>query len=337
MIDLRSDTVTRPSAAMRKAIAEAEVGDDVLGDDPTVARLEQMAAELLGKEAALFFPTGTMANETALCVLTRPGTEVIVEANAHFFDWEAGGPAALAGVQLRPLPTPDGVLNAQLVAAAIRPTYQVRTSAICVENTHNGSGGRVMPLEQMSAIADVARKNSLPLHLDGARLWNAATASGVPEAQFAALADTVMVSLSKGLGCPVGSILAGMRDHMNAARWVRRRLGGGLRQSGILAAAGIYALQNNRARLGEDHDHARLLAQRAQNIEGLRVATPETNIVMMDIERADLTAADVAGKLKEHGVLMVEFTRMRVRAVTHMDVNRDDVERAAEALEQVLA
>jgi threonine aldolase len=337
MIDLRSDTVTRPSAAMRKAIADAEVGDDVLGDDPTVARLETIAAELLGKEAALFFPTGTMANETALCVLTRPGTEVIVEANAHFFDWEAGGPAALSGVQLRPLPTPDGLLTAQLVAAAIRPTYQVRTSAICVENTHNGAGGRVMPFEQMSAIADVARKNSLPLHLDGARLWNAATASGVPEAQFAALADTVMVSLSKGLGCPVGSILAGTRDHMNAARWVRRRLGGGLRQSGILAAAGIYALQNNRTRLGEDHDHAQLLAQRAQSIDGLRVGAPETNIVMMDIERADLTAGDVAGKLKEHGVLMVEFTRTRVRAVTHMDVNRDDVERAADALEQVFA
>ena len=249
MIDLRSDTVTRPSAAMRKAIAEAEVGDDVLGDDPTVQRLERTAAELLGKEAALFFPTGTMANETALCILTRPGTEVIVEANAHFFDWEAGGPAAIAGVQLRPLPTPDGLLNAQLIERAVRPGYQVRTSAICVENTHNGSGGRVMPIQTLREISAIAKKHELPLHLDGARLWNASAASGVPEAEFAALADTVMVSLSKGLGCPVGSILAGTGDHMDKARWVRRRLGGGMRQSGILAAAGLFALANNRARL----------------------------------------------------------------------------------------
>ncbi|HEY0673255.1 MAG TPA: threonine aldolase family protein, partial [Longimicrobiales bacterium] len=177
MIDLRSDTVTRPSAAMRKVIADAEVGDDVLGDDPTVARLEAQAAELLGKEAALFFPTGTMANETALCVLTRPGTEVIVEANAHFFDWEAGGPAVISGVQLRPVATPAGLLDARLVESAIRPGYQIRTSAICVENTHNGSGGRVLPLPQLTEIADVARRYKLPLHLDGARLWNAAAAS----------------------------------------------------------------------------------------------------------------------------------------------------------------
>ncbi len=322
---------------MRRVIADAEVGDDVLGDDPTVARLESVAAELLGKEAALFFPTGTMANETALCVLTRPGTEVIVEAHAHFFDWEVGGPAALAGVQLRPVSTIDGLLTAELVTAALRPAYQVRTSAICVENTHNGSGGRVMPYSQMAAIADVARKNSLPFHLDGARLWNAASASGVPEAQFVALADTAMVSLSKGLGCPVGSLLVGTRDHMDAARWIRRRLGGGMRQSGILAAAGLYALEHNRSRLGEDHENARLLAERASGVNGLRVSTPETNIVMMDIERDDLRAGDVVSKLKEQGVLMVEFTPTRVRAVTHMDVQRKDIERAADALAKVLA
>ena len=322
---------------MRRVIAEAEVGDDVLGDDPTVARLEQMAAELLGKEAALFFPTGTMANETALCVHTRPGTEVIVEANAHFFDWEMGGPAALAGVQLRPLPTPDGLLTAQLVESALRPGYQVRTSAICVENTHNGAGGKVLPLEQLRAIADVARRYALPLHLDGARLWNACAATGVPEREFAALADTVMVSLSKGLGCPVGSLLAGTRAQMTAARVVRRRLGGGMRQSGILAAAGIYALDHNRRRLPEDHEHARLLAQKLQNVSGVSVRPPETNIVMIDLERDELTASDVVGKLKEQGVLMVEFTPRRVRAVTHMDVGRPDVERAADAFVKVLA
>jgi threonine aldolase len=296
-----------------------------------------MAAELLDKEAALFFPTGTMANETALCVHTRPGTEVIVEANAHFFDWEVGGPAALAGVQLRPLSTPDGLLTAPLVEGALRPGFQIRTSAICVENTHNGAGGKVMPLEQMRAIADVARRHALPMHLDGARLWNAAAATGVPEAKFAALADTVMVSLSKGLGCPVGSILAGTRDQMTAARWVRRRLGGGMRQSGILAAAGIYALQNHRQRLPEDHANAQHLAQRLEHVPGVTVRPPDTNIVMIDLERPGLSAADVVTRLKEQGVLMVEFTRTRVRAVTHMDVSRQDVERAADAFARVLA
>ena len=316
---------------MRKAIAEAEVGDDVLGDDPTVARLERVAAELLGKEAALFFPTGTMANEAALCIHTRPGTEVIIEANAHFFDWEVGGPAAIAGVQLRPVPTSDGMLTAQLIEPALRPNYQIRTSAICVENTHNGSGGRVMPIETMREITNLAKQHRLPLHIDGARLWNASAATGVPEAEFAALGDTVMVSLSKGLGCPVGSILAGTRDQMDAARWVRRRLGGGMRQSGILAAAGLYALENNRERLREDHEHAQLLASKAQQL-GLNVRQPETNIVM--IETA--AAGEVVNKLKELGVLMAEFTRTRVRAVTHMDVDRKGIEKTVEALAKVV-
>jgi threonine aldolase len=336
MIDLRSDTVTRPGAAMRRAIAEAVVGDDVLGDDPTVAQLEAMGAELLGKEAALFFPTGTMANQTALALHAPPGTEAIVEANAHYFDWEVGGAAANSGVQLRQVATPDGLLTAELVSAAIRPPYQVRTSLICLENTHNGSGGRVMPLEQMAAISDVAKHHRLPLHLDGARLWNAAAAIGVPEAKFGALADTVMVSLSKGLGCPVGSLLAGTREHMARARWIRRRFGGGMRQSGILAAAGIYALENHRGRLAEDHANARRLAELAGTISGLRVTAPETNIIMIDVERAGMAASDVVNKLKDHDVLMVEFNPTRVRAVTHMDVTRADVERAAQALTEVM-
>src|SRR5688572_4629449 len=337
MIDLRSDTVTRPSPEMRQAIANAEVGDDVLGDDPTVKRLERTAAELLGKEAALFFPTGIMANEAALSVLTKPGTEVIIEANAHFFDWEVGGPAVIASVQLRRIPTTDGMLTSQLIEAALRPNYQLRTSAISVENTHNRAGGRVIPLQQLQQIAELARRHNLPVHLDGARLWNATAATGVPEAEFAACADTVMVSLSKGLGCPVGSLLAGRREHMDAARWVRRRLGGGMRQSGMLAAAGLYALEHNRTRLGEDHANAKLLAERLSSLPGVRVLAPDTNIVMIEIERADLRAADVVNKLKEHDVLMVEFSRMRVRAVTHMDVDRRAIEGAADALARVLA
>ena len=311
---------------MRKAIAEAEVGDDLLGDDPTVKRLEAMAAELLGKEAALFFPTGTMANATALNILTRPGTEVILEAHAHIFEWELGGPAAFSGVQLRPVATPDGFLTPELVAAAIRPSYQLRTSLLCIENTHNGSGGRVMPKAQVAAVADVARQHRLPVHLDGARLWNASAASGVPESEFAALADTLMVSLSKGLGCPVGSLLGGTRDHIDAARPVRRRLGGAMRQSGILAAAGIYAIENNRGRLHEDHENAQILAARAH------VKKPDSNIVMIDVDNA----ADVVARLKQEGVLMVEYNPTRVRAITHLDVSRKDVERAADALEKVL-
>ena len=322
---------------MRKAIAAAEVGDDVLGDDPTTRRLERAAAELLGKEAALFFPTGTMANETALCLLTRPGTEVVVEANAHYFDWEVGGPAVLAGVQLRPVSTPDGLLTADLVAGALRPVYQIRTSLICVENTHNGSGGRVLPLPELQRLGELARAHRLPLHLDGARLWNAAAASGVPEAGFAAVADTVMVSLSKGLGCPMGSLLAGPLALMDEARRVRRRLGGGLRQSGIVAAAGLYALEHNRARLQEDHEHATLFAERVAQFEGVRVRQPETNIIMIDIERDDLSADDVVNKMKEQGVLLAEFAPRRVRAVTHLDVDRQAVEAAAQALERVLA
>jgi threonine aldolase len=336
MIDLRSDTVTRPTPGMRQAMANAEVGDDVLGNDPTTAQLERTVADLLGKEAALFFPSGIMANETALNVLSKPGTEVIVEANAHFVDWEFGGPAVISGVQLRPVPTPDGMITAEIVESALRPSYQLRTSAISVENTHNAAGGRVMPLRELQRIAELARKHALPLHLDGARLWNASIASGVPESRYAACADTVMVSMSKGLGCPVGSILAGSRDHMDAARWVRRRLGGGMRQSGILAAAGMYALEHNRQRLGEDHLNAQLLARRARGLRGVRVGEPETNIVMIEIERTDVSASDVVNKMKELGVLMVEFSRTRVRAVTHMDVNEQDIERAAEALTTVL-
>ena len=312
---------------MRKAIAEAEVGDDLLGDDPTVKRLEQMAAELLGKEAAIFLPTGTMGNAIGINILTRPGTEVILEAHAHIFEWELGGPAQFSGVQLRPVATPDGFLTPELVAAAIRPSYQLRTSLVCIENTHNGSGGRVMPKAQVAAIADVARKNNLPVHLDGARLWNASTATAVPEAEFAAHADTVMVSLSKGLGCPAGSLLLGTRDHIDAARPVRRRLGGAMRQSGILAAAGVYALQHNRERLGEDHEHAQLLAER------VGVKKPESNILMIDV----VNAADVVARLKEEGVLMVEYSPTRVRAITHLDVSRQDVERAADALSKVLS
>jgi threonine aldolase len=338
VVDLRSDTVTRPSPAMRRAIADAVVGDDALGDDPTVHALEDRVAALLGKEAAVFFPSGTMANETALAVLAPHGTEAIVEATAHFFDWEMGAPAVLCGVQLRPVPAPGGLLTPGLVEDAIRPgaLLQIGTAVVCVENTHNASGGRVLPLATLRAIRDVADRHGIALHLDGARLWNAAVASGTSEAEFAACADTVMVALSKGLGCPVGSLLTGSADAMRKARATRRRFGGAMRQAGILAAAGLFALDHNRERLADDHRRAAALGHAITGLPGIDVVPPETNMVMIDLRRPDLDATSFLDRLAAHGVLLSPFTRTRVRAVTHLDVGDDDITRAADAFAAVL-
>jgi len=337
-VDLRSDTVTRPTAGMRAAIAQAVVGDDALGDDPTVKELERRIAALLGKEAAVFFPSGIMANQTALALLP-PGTEVICDARAHIYDWESGAPAFLSGLQLHPVATPDGLLDETAVQAAIRPRspYQVQTSAIELENTHNGAGGKILPLERMRAIRAVALAHQLRVHLDGARLWHASEATGEPEHAFAACADTVMVALSKALGCPVGSLLAGSAEDMLRARAVRRRLGGSMRQSGILAAAGLYALDHHRQRLGEDHARARRLAECLADIPGLRVVPPDTNIVMVDIMVEALDATALVGQLAERGIGMVPFSRKRIRAVTHLDVDDDGIDRAAQAVNEIMA
>jgi threonine aldolase len=284
-VDLRSDTVTRPTPAMREAMASAEVGDDVLDHDPTTQALEAKTAALLGKEAALFFPSGIQANQTALAVHGVPGTEVVMEAGAHIFNYEEGAGAALSGLQLRPVPTPDGILTADLVRESIRPPspYSHSTSLIAVENTHNSAGGKILPLETMRAIGAVAQDSGLPIHLDGARLWHACAEVGVEPAEYAASADTVMVCLSKGLGAPVGSLLAGSAELMAKAWKVRRRLGGGMRQSGILAAAGIHALDHHRSRLLDDHERARRLAEGARELPGIEVVSPETNILMLDL------------------------------------------------------
>ncbi len=336
-VDLRSDTVTRPGPAMREAIARAEVDDDTLGHDPTAARLEEAVAAILGKEAALFFPSGTMANETALALLAPRGSEVIVEATSHFFDWEMGGPAALSGVQLRPVHAPGGRLTAELVQDAVRPRsdLQIQTSVVCVENTHNAAGGRILPVDELAAIRQVADQAGVRVHLDGARLWNAATATGTPEAAFAARADTVMVTLSKGLGCPIGSLLAGERDLIRAARGVRRRFGGAMRQVGLLAAAGLYALEHHRDRLAEDHRRARDLAALAAPLPGLEVVPPETNIVMLDIRTPGLDADAALRRLAGHGLLLSGFTRTRIRAVTHLDIDDGAIRRAGQALAAV--
>jgi len=338
MVDLRSDTVTRPSPGMREAMMRAEVGDDVLDHDPTTLALENRVAELLGKETALFFPSGVQANQTALAALGRWGTEVVCEAGAHIFNYEEGAGAALSGLQLRTVPTPDGLLTPEAVEGAIRPPspYVPETSVVAMENTHNSAGGKILPLEAALAIRDVASAAGLAVHLDGARLWHACSSTGHSPAEYGAVADTVMVCLSKGLGAPVGSLLACSEQVMEKAWRIRRRLGGGMRQSGILAAAGLYALEHNRDRLAEDHRRARELAQGVGGIQGLTAETPDTNIVMIDLEAPKATPEAILPRLAEAGVLMVPFGPRRLRAVTHLDVDDEGIGQALEALGNVM-
>lgn len=339
VVDLRSDTVTRPTAGMRAAMMDAEVGDDVLDHDPTTAALESQVAEILGKEAALFFPSGIQANQTALYVHGVPGSEVVLEAGAHIFNYEEAAGAALSGLQFQTIPTEDGLLVPELVQGAIRPEspYMHSTSLIALENTHNGAGGKILPIESMRGIREVADQAGLPIHLDGARLWHACAASGLAPAEFGSLADTVMVCLSKGLGAPVGSLLAGPKAFMAKAWRVRRRLGGGMRQSGILAAAGIFALENHRHRLEEDHVRARTLAEAARELPGIEAMVPDTNIVMLDFPEGGVSTGEVLGALAAEGILMVPFGPNRIRAVTHLDVDDDGITRAVEVLGRIAA
>jgi threonine aldolase len=324
---------------MRRAMADAEVGDDVLDGDPTVRRLEERVATMLGKEAGLFFPSGTMANQVGIAVLSQPGTEALLDANAHIIHWEMAGAAALWGVQVRGVAAGDGrfVMGADDLARMIRPSsiHAPATSLVCVENTHNGAGGKVTPLDELRALRTVATAHGLPVHMDGARLWNASAATGTPLADFASCADTVMLSFSKGLGCPVGAILVGDRATMQRAHPVRKRLGGGMRQSGILAAAALHALDAHLHRLSEDHVNARLLADAVDGAAGARVVPPDTNIVMIDLPMG-MTSADVAAGARERGVLISPWSNTRVRAVTHLDADRSAVTRAATAVREAI-
>lgn len=338
MVDLRSDTVTRPSQGMREAMMNAEVGDDVLDHDPTTLALETRVAGLLGKEKALFFPSGVQANQTALGVHGRPGTEAICEAGAHIFNYEEAAGSALSGLQLHPVPAPGGLLTPELVQGAIRPhsPYVPVTSLIALENTHNSAGGKILPLDTALAIRGVAQEAGLPIHLDGARLWHASSATGESLDTLASVGDTVMVCLSKGLGAPVGSLLAGPAEFMERAWRMRRRLGGAMRQSGILAAAGLYALDHQMDRLAEDHRRARVLAEEAGRIPGLEVGAPDTNIVMLDLQLPGVGAESVLSVLAEDGVLMVPFGPRRIRAVTHLEVGDEGIQRAVDALRGAL-
>jgi threonine aldolase len=329
LIDLRSDTVTRPTAAMRQAMAGAEVGDDVFGEDPTVRRLEELVAELMGQPAALFMPSGTMANQVAILAHTRPGDEMLVGQGAHCAWYESGAAAALAGVQPVTVGT-GGLFTADEVQEAQKPSFDwyPRTSLVALENTHNRGGGRVWPRAQLTEVVDRSRGLGLRVHLDGARLWNAAVALGVQTSAIGSLFDTVSCCFSKGLGAPVGSALSGSPELITQARRLRKRLGGGMRQVGVLAAAALYALQHHRDRLHQDHENARALAELLSNAPGAHVdvASVQTNIVMLDTP--GLPAARVADAARARGVLVAAFGPERIRLVTHLDVADTAVEGA---------
>jgi len=339
MIDLRSDTVTRPTPAMRKAMAEAEVGDDVYREDPTVRRLEEKAASLLGKEAGLFVPTGSMGNEVAVAVHTRPGDEVILDADCHIMNYELGAMAAFAGAMPHPVRGDRGFPTPEQVEAVIRPPiyYCCRTTLLCLENTHNMQGGGIYPRDRFLAVVDLAHRRGLKVHLDGARIFNASIASGVPAARLAEGTDSVMFCLSKGLGAPVGSMLVGTRAFIEEAVAMRKRMGGGMRQVGILAAAGLVALEMMVLRLADDHANAHLLAERLAETPGIEIdpATVETNIVIFRTRK--IAAAPLVDQLKAAGVLCLAISADQVRMVTHHDVSRDQVLKAAGEARRIAA
>jgi threonine aldolase len=340
-IDLRSDTVTMPSEGMRQAMYKAEVGDDVYGEDPSIRRLEELMAELSGKEAALYVTSGTQGNLVALLTHCQRGAEVILEEESHIFYYEVGGMSALGGLIPVRVRGERGVLQPNAVRAAIRGQniHYPHTGLICLENTHNRAGGTVSTVEQMKVVQEVAQEFGLPLHLDGARLFNAATALGKPLSAVAAPVDTVSICLSKGLGAPVGSVLCGSQDFIDKARKYRKMLGGGLRQAGVLAAAGIYALQHNVDRLAEDHANARLLAEGLGNIPGIEVDmdSVQTNIVVFNVADTGYTAPELAARFLEQGLKANATGEYTIRFVTHLDVTQADCQLALERVRLALS
>jgi threonine aldolase len=340
LTDLRSDTVTKPTEAMRQAMATAEVGDDVYAEDPTVTLLETRTAELLGKEAALFVPSGTMANQIGVGVNTQPGDELLCSSTSHVYVWEAGGIARLSGVTARTFPGDHGILSLDELRQAIRPLHDahyVRTRLICLENTHNRGGGRVHPIASIAELAGWARENNLAMHLDGARLMNAVVASGRPAAEWAHDFDTVSICFSKGLGAPVGSALAGTAAAIRRARRLRKLFGGGMRQAGILAAGALHALEHHVDRLSEDHANAKILAEAFACTDGfsLECGPAETNLVWVSVDPSVGTATEVATYLRGRGILVSALGPQVIRACTHLDVTREQVEHVAAVIRQI--
>ncbi|MEJ8546037.1 low-specificity L-threonine aldolase [Brevibacillus borstelensis] len=337
VIDLRSDTVTKPTEAMLRAMYEAEVGDDVYGEDPTVNRLERIAAEILGKEDALFVTSGTQGNQVAVLTHCVNGDEVILEADSHLFYYEGGAMAALAGVQTRTIVGERGALHPKDVEKAIRGVniHFPRTRLICIENTHNRAGGAVIRPEQMAGVYEVAKGSGVPVHLDGARLFNAAAALECEVTEFTRFTDSVQVCLSKGLSAPAGSVLAGSRELIREARWWRKKLGGGMRQAGYMAAPGILALTEMSARLAEDHQRAHTLAEGLRKFS-LHVEPVETNIVLVHTDKAGLSAEEFLSKLGEQGVLAVDFDETVVRFTTHRHISDQDIQNTLAAVHVIL-
>ena len=338
MIDLRSDTITRPAAQMRAAMAAAEVGDDVLGDDPTVIALEKRTAEILDKQAAVYMPSGSMTNQVAIRAHTEPGDEILIDANAHSYLLEGGGPAALSGVSCRLLAGVRGIFTSNDVRGALRPKnyHFPRTKLVCVENTHNRGGGSVWPIQTVAEVESAVREAGLKTHLDGARLWNACVATGLAEREYARHFDSVSVCFSKGLGAPVGSALAGSAEFIDRARRFRKLFGGGMRQAGIIAAGALYALEHHRDRLAEDHANARKLAEGIAALPGIELdpATVQTNIVIFRV--TSMPAAALAEKLHAAGVYVLATGPDTIRAVTSLEVNSEDIPQALKAFRDVL-
>lgn len=340
-IDLRSDTVTRPTPAMRKAMSEAEVGDDVFGEDPTVNALQERVAKMLGKETALFVPSGTMANQLAIKSHTQPGDEVIIETTSHPYNFEGGGGAVLSGIQFHCLKGLRGILDASQIEEAIRPDdhHFPVTRLICLENTHNRGGGAIYPIDKMAEIYRLAKSKGLLVHLDGARLWNASVATGISPHEYGQWADSVSVCLSKGLGAPIGSLVAGSRIFIDRAHRFRKMFGGGMRQVGIIAAAGRYALDHHLERLKEDHQNAKRLSMGLKELKGISIHPEhvETNIVIFDVAQTGITASRIAEAMKENGILIHVPGKTQIRLVTHLDVSKDDIEMALKAFVKVFS
>ncbi len=341
MIDLRSDTVTKPTEEMRRAMFEAEVGDDVFDEDPTIHHLQDRTAEILGKEAALYVPSGTMANQIAIAIHTRPGDEVYCEAGAHIFNYEAGAPALFSGVQIRPIHGRRGLYTQDDLEAVLPPVdhHFAPSSLVVIENTANRGGGSIWPLGEVRRISEFAREKGMGVHMDGARLWNAVAGSGTPEKVWAEHADTVSVCFSKGLGAPVGSALAGPRHLMDEAHRMRKRFGGGMRQAGIIAAGALYALENHRDRLKEDHRRARRLAQGLAEVPGISVDVEhvDSNIIIVDFSETGMGSDIFAKRVAAKGLMVTLAGPHQVRFVTHMQVDDEDIEQAITIVRELLA
>lgn len=340
LIDLRSDTVTKPTPAMREAMARAEVGDDVFGEDATVNELEAHVADLLQKEAALFVPSGTMSNQLAIRCHTLPGDELLCDGNCHIVHYETGAPAALSGVMCRSFYGPDGILDVDMLEGQVKgeADYLPRTRLVCLENTHNRGGGKIYPLEKIERISKWARAEGLAMHLDGARLWNASIATGISLPMWTQHFDSVSVCFSKGLGAPVGSALVGPREFIHRARRFRKMFGGGMRQVGVLAAAARYAVNHHVKRLAEDHANAQRLSQRIASIPGLSNASAsvDTNLLFVNIDPRYGTALQLSERLQQHSILALPTANQTIRFVTHLDVNKNEIEYTADVLSLLL-